>query len=112
MNIKCPYNELTLGVAGMTGASKLEKLLETEEDAKKFSTAFECLPTKAPSKQDVADFHKIPLEMLINSPNMELLINEYYQESANRVINILEQTFSLSNKEAWAIFYNIIYKQY
>lgn len=108
MNINCPYDKLTIKIANITAASKLNDALENKENELKLAAAFSTIPDRAPTKPEIADFHQIPLEMLINSPNIELLVSQYYQAIATKVVNSLEEIAGLTNKEAWAVLYGII----
>lgn len=98
--IVLPYSQLELTIA-LSGAAKIMEGKEEEVDKKldalklKFSTDNKMKAT--------ADFIGISLTDLINSPNMNSLINHYEAYQRGCILDVLTD-LGLSKKEAWAVF--------
>jgi len=98
-DVTCPYNKMTLQIASMG----LEKKL-TEELSNKLAEEInkQCdITNEAELKKSCAEHHGITLEMLINSPNYEKLMSEFWRSLFHKTLEVLKSN-GFSNEEAWA----------
>jgi hypothetical protein len=99
--MKIPYTELELRVALISAVSKVEER-ETE-----LREALEIIHSKEKNiNHETAKFNGISVPELINSPNMEYMIDAYKESCIMKAIEALEG-FGLSKKEAWAVIWEI-----
>jgi len=98
--ITCPYDEITLKLA-LLG---LESRMENEDLAERIHSRMSdfLINDKAELNKKIAKHNGIEITDLINSPNYEILKEEFSQTLLLKAIGILkEETFS--DKEAWAL---------
>jgi len=107
LEIRCPYDEISLKIAYITLEKKLlaneNTLIETTNAiGKKFRGQSDN------AVKNLADKLGVSSADLINSPNYPLLMKEHSQEVGNSLVSDLRQVFHLSDKEAWAMIHAII----
>ena len=100
MDIKVPYDELSLKIALMGASNKLEKEGLQEQLLSKLSKF--TVNTMADYNIKVAEFHGISLADLINSPNYETLKSEYAKNGIDFILNVYKDA-GFEDKEAWAL---------
>jgi len=98
--IKIPYTLLELRIA-------LVSFNENKFDEKKLEEircefAIPVYEKKDRNKQ-VANYHGISLEKLIDSPNYEVLCKEYEESILYLFVKKLIEKFEITEKEAWAV---------
>lgn len=104
MKIQCPYSEIELQVASLSAYPKLNTYIENigDEAADLFAKEI-CPPELGKVNQSAADFHGISIEILVNSPNYQILIEQYISSMWSKAISTLKSRCNLSDKESWAI---------
>lgn len=100
MNISIPYDEITLKTAAISASSKLEKEGIQEIILDKISQ----ISPQSMSEFNIksAEFHGITLSELVNSPNYEILKNEYATHNLSLIRNIYKES-GFNDKESWAL---------
>lgn len=78
----------------------------SEEKEEKLKKEFECLlPQEHREKnKKIAEFHEISVECLVNSPNYEVLCEQYENDILEKVIKKITEIFEITEKQAWALF--------
>lgn len=94
--MKVPYSGLELSIALISAVNKLDG----KEDELKKALELIHKPTSN-INHEAAKFNGISITDLINSPNMEYMVETYKESCILKGIETLE-SFGLTNKEAWA----------
>ena len=103
-HMNCPYDELTLKIALMSGASKLEKYLNEHGDQAVTAAIDKVIPSQTMSLTEAtAKHHGVDVNTLVNSPNYATMKAEYQAHSISQLIGVFESVIGLENKEAWAV---------
>ena len=95
--IVCPYDSLTVKVAMLSAAPKFEKYIE-EHNLTSLDEAIDMPLTKADMNVACANYHGIPLETYINSPNYVALSESFEKEIISRFTIWLKDKVGLSDK--------------
>ncbi len=99
--MEIPYNnwELRLALIGLTAD------LEDEEKTKELRAEFESrLPKeKKDLNKKIADSNGITAEQLINSPNYQVLHQEYINGVIHDLVNTIKKQFNATDIQAWAL---------
>lgn len=96
----CPYSKLELSLASLKLMSKLD-----EEQIKLIDTAIGNFSFPAgDTMKEVANFIGIPLETLVNSPNMKELIQQFEEAKVLELFSMLEKDFNFTRQECWVFF--------
>ncbi|MEK7097842.1 MAG: hypothetical protein AAB906_03280, partial [Patescibacteria group bacterium] len=99
--VEIPYNnwELRLALIGLTAD------LEDEEKTKELRAEFESrLPKeKKDLNKKIADSNGITAEQLINSPNYQVLHQEYINGVIHDLVNTIKKQFNATDIQAWAL---------
>lgn len=82
----------------------------TEEQAKKMEKLGEETDKLVPSNKKelnakTAEFHGITTEQLINSPNYQMLCQEFAESLIMNFIEILKKKVGLTEVQAWATYF-------
>lgn len=102
MNIKVPYSKLELLLAAIHAGDKLGRLGKESEDIIKDKLTRLSPDDNKSKNAEIAEFHGISVQDLINSPNMVYMSSQYDHHLVNQSIEILK-SFDFSDKESWAI---------
>lgn len=106
MAVQCPYNELELLISLGAAAKKLEAYEEKngkDSVTKKLDESGLSSPPDKQLNQEVANFHGVSLETLVNSPNYSKLKDEYGEHKLKQLLEFFESEFGLDNKEGWSL---------
>jgi hypothetical protein len=98
-DINCPYSQLELSVAMLSASVKLQK---KEAELDKMLETIGATSDKSLTEL-AAEHHGITKLDLINSPNMEKLIEIYQNHTFDACFKLLGE-LGLNNKESWAVF--------
>jgi len=96
MTIKCPYSSFELKLSLASIAEETANKLNEEVAEKINSTA------KDPTASNIAEYHGIPVEALLASPNYKVLLDQYIAHAVQVTIDVLT-SIGLTDKQAWAI---------
>ena len=104
MSITIPYGNFTLSMA-LLGLQNRPGLKEKMEQMMgKYAQEDGAIPGgQAEVNRKVAEHNGITVETLINSPNFELLKEEYGNLMVSARVERMTKDLGLTNKEAWAI---------
>jgi len=102
--ITLPYNkaELLTAFIGLQKTISIKKLkkafaeIESELDAKLSND-------ETTAMELIAKHNSISVEMLVNSPNLQVLQTQYKDLMYKSVVDGLEKKLGISQKEAWSI---------
>jgi hypothetical protein len=103
MEIKIPYDkwDLKFALFGVMGKVDEEKIEQCGAEIKKrFGSDME---NKAELNRKIAESNGITLEMLVNSPNYEILKSEYAKMMWLQLVKLIKEQLNLTDKEAWAV---------
>ena len=104
--INCPYDALTLQIAMLGAANKLEKYEQQHGEGstvEKLNSLQLTTPEPSELNKRAAEHHGITIDQLINSPNYAVLKSEYGESMVHKVMGILKTEFGFEDKEAWAL---------
>ena len=106
--MKCPYGKLELTIALINAAKKLEAYVTKAANEQALQNKIEARIGKVSgsvsSTKDIADYHGITVEQLVNSNNYVVLCQQYGEHIIRETINIIRDELGVNDKEAWAIF--------
>jgi hypothetical protein len=97
MTIKIPYTKTELVLAAITASSKIEE--KQEELVKRLNEI--SIVNNGNVNEAVAKHNGITVLDLINSPNMQLLIEQWYSHNMEQAVKILKD-YGLTEVEAWS----------
>jgi hypothetical protein len=104
--IKCPYDALTLQIAMLGAANKLDAFEKKNGEGstlQRLESLNLSTPPAGELNKQAAAHHGITVEQLINSPNYATLKTEYAEHMVERVMTALKSEFGFEDKEAWAL---------
>lgn len=98
--VKIPYSKMELQIASFDLMSRLEKDTEIRE---KFEIVAKALVIEPGTKlKCVAEYHGIQLELLVNSPNMNNLVDAWEENRAKHIVSKFEE-IGFDVKESWIL---------
>lgn len=107
--IKCPYSELDMTIAlnNIDNECSEERMEEIGNDILGFTVSLGLGPnaTTGDMNKAVAKENGIEVIDLINSPNMEFMVDEFRSDLTNKIIKRLKETHGFTDKQSWAILY-------
>ena len=102
MSINIPFTRLTLSIELF---SEEVRKIDDEKLADIIEEHTHLMPgDKRVLLKMVADENGIDERTLINSPNYEVLMEEYGEKVFLRIVNRIREEFNLSRIQAWAVF--------
>lgn len=106
--MKCPYSKRQLRIAASTASHKIVDFETKHGEAEALRLSEEIraaieVSDHADLNKKVAAAHKITVEVLINNPNYEILKNEWQAENLEYSIRLMQDAFSLTHEEGWAL---------
>lgn len=107
--IQCPYNALELKTSLFAVSNKIEAYDKQHGEGasgNKLEELFAALTKDdedpKTGKEQIAAFHGITVEQLINSPNYQTLQNEYGTAKLDKIRATLGAEFGLDDRQTWA----------
>lgn len=106
--MNCPYDKMTLQIALIGAANKMEMYLKengegSEDKIAEKLNSLSSASDRAQYNRLTAEHHGISVEALINSPNYVVLQSEYTAHLFNQAVSFLQEGLKLEHKEAWAV---------
>lgn len=101
----CPHDKLTLTVALLSAGRKLEKLEAEGKGAaiiESLQNLATCITDMAKFNQEVAAWHGVTVECMVNSPNYTAMQEKFREHLFIMAIDKLTAA-GFDNKEAWAV---------
>jgi hypothetical protein len=102
--INIPYSQLELDIALLGVSNTLEDAVATEA-MEEIVTFFEQKTgkTQAERNSKIAEFHGISVLDLINSPNLNILVEMFQESRTLEMKTVIMEKLGVSDKESWAI---------
>lgn len=104
--MNCPYDRLTLQIALLGVARKMDKYVadngEGSLDTLLTESQIEVPKEGAELNKQAADHHGISIETLVNSPNYATLKEDYALAQMRKTMDVLKSKVGLTDEEAWA----------
>lgn len=102
--INIPYSQLELDIALLGVSNRIEDAVATEV-MQEIVACFEqkAGKTQAETNSKIAEFHGITVIDLINSPNLNTLVEMFKESRTIEMKTVLMEKLGVSDKEAWAI---------
>jgi hypothetical protein len=110
--MKCPLNQIQLISAkfslnttleknfpGEEGDEELQRLVIELQDKFSYLIAIDGDPKE--EKRNVAEYHGISIEQLINSPNYSQFVKEWKENNTKLVMKAIQEALSLTDEETW-----------
>lgn len=100
-----PYSKWDLIIAGTSLGDKLEAS-KLEELGKEFEGRMP--PEMKDRNKKIAESHGISVKQLIDSPNYQILCDEYNKKVVQDLVSAIQKKLNITNIQAWAILAGVI----